>query len=709
MLFSDVLHRGFHKLTCLTFACALANASVAATPQDLAPAPEHPKTTIDVLNKLAERHYNDLPVDDELSASFLKKYLDALDPANLYFYAADVDAFRKHEKQFDDFFKAGDLKVGFDIYNIYRQRVISRLEQVLAELKDPELAFDFSKDETLELDPDTAKWPVSQTEADELWHKRLKLNILNLKLAGKTQEEAVKTLQRRYKNQLKRVQQQKDDDVFELMINSLTMLYDPHTNYLSPRTSENFKINMSLSLEGIGAVLQAEDEHTKVVRLVAGGPASQQGQLSPADRIVGVAQGEEGEMVDVVGWRLDEVVDLIRGPKDTVVRLEVLPPESSAKVEAKTVTIKRGKVKLEDQAARKAVFELTDGDQLYKIGVINVPTFYIDFDAYHRGDPNYKSTTRDVAKLLDELQKEKVDGVVLDLRNNGGGSLTEATMLTDLFIDQGPVVQIRESNNRISRYNRARHDARYRGPLIVMVNRLSASASEIFAGAIQDYSRGLIVGSQTFGKGTVQSLTPVLEGRLKLTESKFYRVSGDSTQHRGVVPDINLPILINQDEVGESAYENALPWDQIHAAAHEKYFDFTRVVPLLKGLHSERVANDPDFNYLLDQLKLQKANNGRTVVSLNEKTRVSEKEALELQAMKIDNKRRVAKGLAPHKTLEEFRASEAKQEQEDAVAEAPSGKIKLDGDTLLNEAGYIMVDMIRLLKEPELRHAANEF
>lgn len=708
MRFSEVIPRSFKKLSFVALAGLLAGSVVAAVPETLSPSPSHSKTAVDILAKLDERHYKDLPLEDSLSQKFLNNYLDNLDPGNLYFYAADIKNFRKYEENFDDHFKRGELTPGFEIFNVYRQRLVSRLEQVLAELADPEVKFDFTKEDRLALDPEVATWPQSQAEADELWHKRIKLNVLNLKLAGKTEAEAKETLHRRYKNQLNRVLQQNNEDVFELMINALTTLYDPHTNYLSPRTSENFRINMSLSLEGIGAVLQSEDEYTKVVRLVAGGPAALQGQLEPAHRIVSVGQGDDGQMVDVVGWRLDEVVDLIRGPKDTVVRLEVLPSQASAKLEPQVVRIKRGKVKLEDQAARSATFNLTDGEDMYKIGVINVPAFYIDFEAYHRGDPNYKSTTRDVLKLLADMQRQNVDGVILDLRNNGGGSLTEATMLTNLFIDQGPVVQIRESDNRISRYNRSRDKALYRGPLIVMVNRLSASASEIFAGAIQDYNRGLIVGSRTFGKGTVQSLTPVVEGRLKLTESKFYRVSGDSTQHRGVVPDIDLPVLLDQDEVGESAYENALPWDQIHPVAHDQYFDFSPLLPVLRDLHVKRSANDPDFNYLLDQLALQKQNKNRDYVSLNEKARIEEKEALELQAMQIENKRRAAKGLEVYKKLEDFRTAEA-DEESDAAPIAANEEIKLDGDTLLNETAYIMVDMVRLLKQPALRQTAANF
>ncbi|MCR6651466.1 MAG: carboxy terminal-processing peptidase [Cellvibrionaceae bacterium] len=478
----------------------------------------------------------------------------------------------------------------------------------------------------------------------------------------------------------------------------MTVLYDPHTNYFSPRTSENFNINMSLQLEGIGAVLQSEDEHTKVVRLVAGGPADKQGQLKAADKIIGVGQGMEGEIVDVVGWRLDEVVDKIRGKKDTFVRLEVLTGDTAPKV----VAIRRGTVKLEDQAAQKAVIEISDGTRKRKVGVIDIPAFYHDFEAYRRGDQNFRSTTRDVAKLLRELQDDNVEGIILDLRNNGGGSLQEATMLTDLFIDQGPVVQIREADGRISQHNRSRSRALYRGPLIVMINRLSASASEIFAGAIQDYQRGIIVGSQSFGKGTVQLLSDLPEGQLKLTESKFYRVSGDSTQHRGIIPDISLPMLIDQDEVGESAYPTALPWDQIAAAKHGKYFDFSQMLPTLDQLHRERSEKDPDIILLQEQVALMQRNKARTQVSLNEQTRIKEKEDLEREQMLMENKRRSAKGLKPFENLEAYRDYEKEEESNaEKVAAETTRTIDTEADALLNEAGYILLDLVELMRSPK--------
>ena len=652
-------------------------------------------TTRKLVEMLTSRHYRDRAVNDDLSEAFLEKYLESLDPARMFFLAGDIEEFLKHKHKFDDDFKSGDLNYGFTIYERYRQRLSDRLADVIAKLENPEVKFAFDKDELVEVDRENSPWPTTAKEADDLWDKRLRLSLLNQKLSGKEPEKARTTLLKRYKNQLNRVEQQSAADVYESLINSLTLLYDPHTNYFSPRTSENFNINMSLSLEGIGAVLQSEDEHTKVVRLVAGGPAHKQGQLKPADKIVGVGQGKDGEIVDVVGWRLDEVVDLIRGKKGSTVRLEVLTEASESKV----IAIKRDQVKLEDQAAQKAVLEVKDGDTTYKVGVIDIPAFYIDFKAARAGDPNYRSTTRDVARLVSELKSEGVTGIVLDLRNNGGGSLQEATQLTDLFIDQGPVVQIRSSDGRVARDHRAYSTALYSGPLVVMINRLSASASEIFAGAIQDYNRGLIVGTQSFGKGTVQLLTRMPEGELKLTESKFYRVSGESTQHRGVLPDIHMPVIVDHDEVGESAYDNALPWDTIHAAAHARYFDFSKLLPELTLKHNLRIKDDPDFIYIKEQFDLKRKNAEQTHISLNEKKRQTEKELLEQQALAIENKRRKAKGEQLFKSVKEYKDfQEAEEEKQNANYGSKDSQIDVKDDAMLTEAGHILVDLARALE-----------
>ena len=680
-------------------------------------------TTIEIVNKLGERHYRNKTLDDELSSRYLDLFLDTLDPTKSYFYQADVDKFDPYRLKFDDFLKAGRLKVNFEIYDTFRQRVANRLEANIDYLGDADSTFDFTKDESLQIDREEASWPNDKASADELWRKRLKSSVLSLKMAGKTIEEAKETLTRRFNNQLTRMAQQDSADAFEVVINSLTLLYDPHTSYLAPRTLENFNISMSLSLEGIGAVLQAEDEYTKVVRLIAAGPADKAGELKPADRIIAVGQGLEGDMVDVVGWRLDEVVKLIRGPKNTTVRLQTIAAKATNDT-AKIIRINRGKVKLEEQAAKKSVIELTDGEKLYKIGVIDVPAFYIDFEAYRKRDPNFKSTTRDVAKLLMQLRTENVDGIVLDLRNNGGGSLQEATTLTDLFIDPGPVVQIRQTNEHISRHYQSRGSAIYRGPLVVLINRLSASASEIFAGAIQDYNRGLIVGVQSFGKGTVQALTPVKEGQLKITESKFYRVSGDSTQHRGVIPDIALPALVDLDVVGESSYDNALPWDQIHAAPHNRYYDLNAIIPKLDAQHKLRVKDDPDFVFLLKQLDIIKQNRDVKSISLMESKRQIEKEKLESLNLANENQRRESKGLSSYASVAEMRGEDVEGSQDASEQEglnramssnnttipaddSDRDRIAKDGDPLLNETGYILIDFIQLLKTKENFKLAN--
>jgi len=681
-----------------------ASAVYSAASQPLSASKEHSRTALDILSTLQNQHYRKQALNDDLSKRLFDQYLDRLDPSKSYLLQSDIQEFSHLSTVMDDQLLKGELDAGFILFNRLSQRLQDRIQWQLDSLQDPEHKVDFGIDETLELDIENREWAVSTAALDEFWRKRLKSALLSLKLADKNLDEAKTSLIRRYKNQLKRVKQQTATDAFESYMNALGGLYDPHTNYFAPRTAENFNINMSLSLEGIGAVLQTEDEFTKVVRLVTAGPADKHGGIRPADKITAVGQGVDGEMIDVIGWRLDEVVDLIRGKKDTLVKLQIIPVEGGEAAQ-KTITIKRNKVKLEEQAAQKKVFEISDGDKLYKLGVIDLPTFYIDFDACRKRLPDCKSTTGDVFKLIQGLQQEKVDGIILDLRNNGGGSLQEAALLTEMFIDPGTVVQIRHSNNRISRALRANQQAYYRGPLLVLTNRLSASASEIFAGAIQDYGRGLIVGTQTFGKGTVQSLSPVNEGRLKVTESRFYRVSGDSTQHRGILPDIAFPAMVDPDQVGESSYDNALPWDSIHAAPHGRYYDIKSYVSALDKMHQDRVNKDPDYQHLLDQIEVLEQRRDKKTLSLNEQTRKDEKLGLEQQTFKLENKRRVGKGMKAFKDLAEYKAdSEKKNENEEEKAETAasiqqdSNRIDPDKDTLLTESGYILADFIRLQK-----------
>jgi carboxyl-terminal processing protease len=680
----------------------LLSTAVLAETDTLKPSKDQGSTAREIVGKLEMLHYNKLKLSDEMSAQLWDEYIEGLDPTKSYFLASDIAEFKQWRNKLDDELRSGQVDHGFAIYNRYQLRVSDRLENIVSQLDKGLPKFDFKQDETLEVDREDSNWPESISAADELWRKRLKSSVLGLRMAdSKTDEEIRDLLSRRFKGQLKRLKQQESDDVFELYMNSLTRLYDPHSNYLSPRSLENFNMSMSLSLEGIGAVLQSEDEYTKVARLVAGGPADRSAKIKPNDKIVAVGQGEDGELVDVVGWRLDDVVELIRGAAGTIVRLETIPTGGDGS--HKTIIITRSKVKLEDQAARKAVFEVSDGGKLYKIGVINLPTFYIDFEAYRRRDPNYKSTTRDVAKLLEELKAENVDGVILDLRNNGGGSLQEATMLTDLFIDQGPVVQIRHANEQISRHNRSRSRAMYRGPLVVLINRLSASASEIFAGAIQDYNRGLVVGNQSFGKGTVQTMAPLKEGQLKITQSKFYRVSGDSTQHAGVKPDIDMPQLIDSEAVGESAYDTALPWDRIHAVPHAKYFNLQELLPDLMSKHNKRTSVDPDFIYLNAQYRFETDRAKQKFISLNEQARTDERQVLNDQLLQMENKRRLAKGLEPYA---DFEALE-KTESEDTAPVGGPTEIKLEDDPILTETSNIAADFIKMSEQLKAPQVAN--
>lgn len=683
------------------------------------------ETVVELVEQLEERHYSKQAYTDELSSQHLDAYIDSLDGSKMFLTAADIKEFQQYRTVMDDQLPEGNLDAGFAIFNRFQERLRTRLESINENLPEIIAAMDFTVDEYYELDTDDRDWAAAQPELDERWRKHLKNQVLSLRLAEKSAEEIPETLNRRYTNQLKRVEQYNHQDVFQIYANALTELYDPHTNYFSPRRSENFNINMSLSLEGIGAVLQAEDEYTKVARLVPKGPADKQGDLEPSDKIVGVGQGDEGDIEDVIGWRLDEVVQLIRGPKDSTVRLQVIPGKSKSTDERKTITIVRNEVKLEEQSAQKEILEIPNGDDTIKVGVIDIPAFYIDFEAMRRGDKDYKSTTRDVKKLLQELQDEGVDGLVVDLRNNGGGSLQEANELTGLFIEYGPTVQIRHSSRRVWRDGKRLKSDYYEGPLVVLINRLSASASEIFAGAIQDYERGIIVGDRSFGKGTVQTLSPLTEGQLKITESKFYRISGDSTQHRGVVPDLAFPSLFDTEEIGESSLDHALNWDQINSVRHRRYDDLSSVLPLITNLYEERSEANPDFVYLEDQIAMATQTRKLEQLPLNEEKRIALRESQESKALAIENKRRVAKGEAPLTSLDEEEeaveqgetdeVAEAAEQNDDTVADvsdssedtASETAVSDEDDTpdvLLTEAGNVLVDALVLKKT---HYAAN--
>lgn len=675
-----------------------ANSFAANSWDNLQPDRDEVIASLNVVELLKRHHYSKPPLDDARSAIIYDSYLKLLDPSRSYFLASDIAEFDKWKFQFDDFLKSGDLNPGFIIYKRYLDRVKSRLDFALAELNKGVDSFDFTAKETLEIDRKDAPWLTSEAQLNDLWRKRIKDEVLRLKIAGKDPAKIQELLTKRYKNQLSRLDQTRSEDIFQAYINTFAMSYDPHTNYLSPDSAENFDINMSLSLEGIGAVLQSDNDQVKVVRLVPAGPADKTKQVAPADKIIGVAQGDK-EMVDVIGWRLDEVVKLIRGPKGSVVRLEIIPASNAPNDQtSKIVSITREAVKLEEQAAKKSILNLKQDGKNYKLGVIEIPAFYLDFKAFRAGDPNYKSTTRDVKKLLTELQKEKVDGVIIDLRNNGGGSLQEATELTSLFIDKGPTVLVRNADGKVDVLEDENPGAFYKGPMALLVNRLSASASEIFAGAMQDYHRALIIGGQTFGKGTVQTIQPLNHGELKLTLAKFYRVSGQSTQHQGVLPDVAFPSIIDTKEIGESALPEAMPWDTIRPAIRPAADPFKPYIDQLKAEHDARVAKDAEFIFIRDKLALAEKLMAEKTVSLNEAERRAQHADIDAKQLVMENARRQAKGEAPLK--------EMKKEDEDALPVEPE-KTKPEDDAYLSETGRILLDYLKLTSQVAKKYKSN--
>jgi carboxyl-terminal processing protease len=657
------------------------------------------KTAIEIVNQLSQHHYRKQEFNDSLSSRFLDEYLKSLDASKNFFIAADIAEFDKYRKSFDDDFKAGKLNNGFSIYHRFSERFTARLTKVIALLDDKKLAFTFDADESVNADRKLENWPLTLEDADKLWMQHLKASLLSSMLSGKSLEESRTTLRKRYVTQLRYFKQQTSEEVFSLMMNSLTTLFDPHTNYLSPDNSQNFATSMTNKFEGIGAELKTDEDYTKVARLIPASPAEKQGQLKPNDKIVGVAQGEKGEFEDIVGWRLTDVVKKIKGTKGTIVRLEVIAADPTI-TEHKIIPIKRDTIELEDQKAKKSILNVKNGAQTLKLGVIDIPVFYGNFDAN-------ASVGRDVYRLLQELRQENIDGLIVDLRDNGGGSLPEAATLTNLFIDPGPVVQIRQGEV-VNRDVRATTPAVYRGPLIVLINRFSASASEIFAGAIQDYGRGLVVGSTTWGKGSVQSYMPIEkgEGNIKITQAKFYRVSGDSTQHRGVIPDIELPSVVNTKELGESSYDNALPWDQVHPAPHDIYNNIAALLPALKPAHNERVKADPELVYVQQQAAFYEELNNKKTVSLKLTTRQQEQKLIEQRTLDIENQKRKAKGEPIYANYADYKAKELKKDEEES-AEPKKKDLEPEKDPYLVETGKILGDFISQTKKQLSQKATN--
>ena len=665
-------------------AAALALWAAAEAPV-LAPLDVHKRTSLAIVEQLRHNHYLRKSLNDETSSEIFDNYLNTLDGARLYFSAADIAAIEEYRHRLDDALKRGDLRPAFDVFNRYQQRVVERLEYLLSELDKGVGVFDFTLDDAILLDRSETPWLADAAAVNESWRKRLKSAVLNMKLSGKADAEIQELLTKRYGNRLKQALQTTSEDAFGLYANAFTSVYDPHTRYFSPRTSQNFNINMSLSLQGIGAVLRSEDDYTSVVRLVPAGPAAKSGRIKPSDRIISVGQGRRGPLIDVVGWRLDDVVELIRGPKGSTVRLEVVPDESKEQV-AKVVQLMRNTVKLEEQAAQKKLLTLDRDGRSYRLGVVEIPTFYADLKAIRDGDSNYRSTATDVERLVRELDAEGIDGLVVDLRNNGGGSLQEADRLTGLFIQSGPTVQVKATRRQPNIYEDVDDGVVWAGPLAIMVNRLSASASEIFAGAIQDYGRGLIVGSRTFGKGTVQTLVPLNRGQLKLTAAKFYRVSGRSTQHRGILPDIEFPDIYNAEHIGESSLEGAMPWDQIQPAAYRQASNISPALAYLRTRHGERAADNPDFVYLRRLAERVERDAATEQLSLNEAERRREKADWEAWRLELENALRLAKGEPPLQSLDDLETDDDLAATEEDLPPAE--------DPMLAEAGQVLLDLI---------------
>jgi len=630
---------------------------------------------------LSNNHYERVTLDDSLSANMFNRYLDALDYNHIYFLQSDIQNFQIYRYSFDDDLKVGNLTGCYEMYETFKTRFDERyayLSKCISE------GFNFNTDETFNTDLHAYPWAKDRAELDERWRKLLKNQALELKLAGKNDSAISATIRNRYEVQKRNLDKYNADDVFSLYINAFCAAIDPHTNYLAPANAENFKIDMNLSLEGIGARLQTENEYTKIFEIVPGGPAFKSKLLNKDDKIIAVAQGDTGAFVDVIGWRIDDVVKLIRGPKGSVVRLSIIPASEGANSPPKIVRLVREKVNLEEQAAKKKLLSIKQNGKTYKIGLITIPNFYMNFEEYQRGDKNYRSTTRDVKKLITELQQEKIDGLLIDLRNNGGGALPEAVSLTGLFIPSGPAVQVRNFDGSVEVLKDEDGEVFYSGPLAVMVNRFSASASEIFAGAIQDYKRGIILGERTFGKGTVQNLTslnryiPIKEplGDLKLTVAKFYRITGSSTQLRGVTPDISFPSVYRDGEVGEEAEPNTMAWSEIAPASFSPYGSVNdKLLAELRKRHEQRMKTDEELKEYVTDIADLKQRRANKMISLNEAVRKAERDELE--------KKRLAKqkktAIKPKSELPESPDEDQPQSSTDAV---------------LNESTKIIADMI---------------
>lgn len=659
------------------------------------------------LVKLFENyHYKKVAINDSISSVILDNYLKSLDEGKNYFLASDIKDFDQFRNSLDDDLREGDLNAMFKIFNVFQKRYEERLRYSLTQVNNK---FDFTKNETYTYDRKKLPWYSSVDEANQAWTKRVKYDLLNLKLAGSDDSKNLTTIKQRYENLLTQSAKTNSQDAFQIVMDSFTESIDPHTNYFVPQRAQEFNEEMARTFEGIGARLQLENEVVKIAEIIPGGPAFKAKTINVNDKIIAVAQGKDGEFVDVTGWRLDHTVAKIKGPKGTIVRLRVIPAGQEVSAKPKIVSLVRDKVVLQDQSAKKTIKTITSGGKTYRIGVIDIPAFYADFKAYQAGDPNYKSTTRDVRLILDTLKKEKVDGVVVDLRTNGGGSLMESIELTGLFIKTGPVVQVRDARDKVDVDKDENPEVAWTGPLGVMVDRFSASASEIFAAAIQDYGRGIVMGTQTYGKGTVQSAIDMSRiigpadklllmaqndksspnapknapqfGQINLTMAKFYRINGSSTQHKGVLPDFQFPLVFPADKFGESSEPAALPWDVIKPTQYSVLSNLQEVKGKLNTIHQKRMKASPEYKYLLDDIEQFKKRESETSVTLNEEQLKKERDQQEAQTLARDNQRRALRGLPPLKKGEP--------------------KPKDDNDFIQTESLKIMGDFIQLNKDAQ--------
>jgi carboxyl-terminal processing protease len=699
------------KLLYLVFAFSLTNAThgqapdpVLAPPQALSPSPLQSQAARLAAGVLTRYHYKAAPLDDAMSEKIFDQYLKALDNEKLLFVQSDIDQLSAYRTRLDNAILEQNLAIPFTIFNLYSRRMNERYAYARSLLKQP---FNFQVNETYQVSREKESWAKSEAEIADIWRRRVKNDWLRLKLAGADDKNIAATLDKRYETAMRRIARVKSEDAFQTFMNAYTMAIEPHTNYMGPRASEEFDISMRLSLVGIGAVLSEKDDFITIRELVPGGPAQLSGLLKVGDRIVGVGQGAGGAMTDVLGWRVDDVVVLIRGTSDTVVSLDVLPAEAGPDGKHKIISLVRKTISLEEQAAKKTILSVPNGRETLRVGVITLPSFYEDFEGRRRGDAAFKSAARDVARLLGELKKENVDSVLIDLRNNGGGSLGVAVEMTGLFIDRGPVVQQRFASGEITVQSDTRAGVAWDGPMGVLINRGSASASEIFAAAIQDYGRGLVIGESSFGKGTVQSLVDLDQlarsespklGGLKLTIAQFFRINGGTTQLRGVTPDITFPTVSDAVNFGESSFDNALPWMQIRAADYPASVILKEDLPILQKQHLARVRVDKDFRYLEEDISELKLQQKRNQVSLNEAERRREQQARESRVATREAHQRDTTAMGPgggRSTRDDGLQPDERNLASELAAEKERKNAR---DYFLIEASQILGDAVTLRK-----------